>query len=139
MKARGLPECRVSSPPRELLDALQRAFRLDGSPSFTRPHVISITGREEEKPSARGNLSLIVVDGDVALANDLEPVSLYDNRRVFIESDAEQLRVGLDHFDQVEVAIAPEQMLVDPNILQQPEPFDVISDHQGIGLGVAPD
>ena len=48
----------------------------------------------------------MIVDDDVGRADDLEPIVLHDDGRVLVQADAEQLRFGLDDFDQVELTIA---------------------------------
>ena len=79
----------------------------------------------------------MIVDGDVAPTDDLEPVALHDDGGVLVDTDAEQIRARANHLDQVELAIAPQQVLIDPDAPQQPEPILVIAHHDRVGPRIA--
>ena len=81
----------------------------------------------------------VVVDGHVAAAHHLEAVAAHHDRGVLVEADAEQVGMALDDGHEVELAVALEQVLVDGDALEEPQPHHVIADHQGVAPGIAAD
>src|SRR6476620_3787413 len=76
-------------------------------------HVVDIAGRQHEVwffPRLVG--ALVVMDGDLPLADDLEAVAGDDDGGAFGESDAEEVRVLLNDGDEVVPAIARVDVLV---------------------------
>jgi hypothetical protein len=59
---------------------------------------------QEIKLAARSDAAAVVIDGHVALSDDLEFVAFNNDRGVFVESQAEEFGMGLNDFDQVELA-----------------------------------
>ena len=66
-------------------------------------------------------LPLIVVNENGTSSDDFKLVALDHDGGVFINSNAEQFRMRLDHPNHVELAIADQNMDVDRHIFQQPK------------------
>ncbi len=68
-------------------------------------HIEMIARRQEIKLAARSDDPAAVIDGHVALSDDLEFIAPDNDRSVFIQPQAEEFGMGLDDFDQVELAV----------------------------------
>src|SRR6185436_3415087 len=108
-----------------------RALRLPGL------QVVAIAGGEQVELSAGIDPSRAVVDRDVPRPHHLEAVAAHHDRGVLVEADPEELGMARDHGDEVELAVAPQQVLVDGHVLQEAEPLDVVADHDRVALRVA--
>src|SRR5688572_4197280 len=76
-------------------------------------HVESIAGAQEVEASVRADYRFGAVHHHVALADDVEAIAFHDDGGVFVDTDAEQLRMLVDHLEHVELAVAAQQMLID--------------------------
>ena len=56
---------------------------------------------------------VIVVDGYVGLADDLEGIFLYQDGCSLVEAYADELGCFFDNIDEIELAVTAEDMLVD--------------------------
>ncbi len=79
---------------------------LVSSKSLSRSEVESIAYAEEVEVPAGVDPSLMVVNHDVNLTDHLELVALHHDRRVFVDSDSQEFRSGLDNLEEVEMSVA---------------------------------
>src|SRR5947209_3853529 len=83
---------------------------------------------------------LAVVDPDHAPPEHLEAVALDHDGGRLVDPEAEQLGVGGDHPDEVPLAVAGEQVLIDRHAPEIAEALLVARGHQdGVALPGAPD
>ena len=68
-----------------------------------------------------------LVNGDIALTDDFKSVFLNDDCRSLIEADSEEIGVFTNHWDQIELTILSEEVLIDAHILQESESHFMIS------------
>ena len=59
---------------------------------------------------------VVIVDGDIGSAYDLEGIPLYKDGCGFVEADADEPGCYADKAGEVELAVASEQVLVDDGI-----------------------
>jgi hypothetical protein len=73
---------------------------------------------------------LIVVDGDLAFADHFEQVAANDQPGIRVDADPEQLRMGVENVHQFVFPPSGDQVRVDDDVLQEPEPAFVALRHQ---------
>ena len=78
-------------------------------------------------------------DRHVTQPDHVELVAVNDNGRGFVDADAQQVGMRFDERNQVEFAIAPQDMLVDGGVFQEGEAGGVVSLDDFRSAGVAAD
>jgi hypothetical protein len=109
---------------------------VDHSPS---PPVVERTALQVPQGDQRQRIRE-VVDGDTTLTHDGGEVARYDHRRALVDADAQKLRAITEHLEEVELALARQQMLVHGHGPEEAEAAGSIGIHHDVvaGLG-APD
>ena len=95
--------------------------------------VEGISGCQEIEAAVIDHQSIVIVDGDVTFADHLETVPANENAGILVKSDAQKFGSRFDNFNQIEVAISFEQMLIDGRVAKKAKTFFVVTHHDGIG------
>ena len=81
-----------------------------------------------------------VVDGDFARADDFEAVAGDDDRRAFVDADAEEFGLEGDDGEQVVFAMTGDEVLVDGDVAEEAEAlFVAFGHHDGVAFAGAAD
>ena len=62
---------------------------------------------------------IIVINGHVRSAHHFKRIFLHHDGSGFVEADADELRGVADEFDEVELAVAAEKVLVDDGVFEE--------------------
>lgn len=95
-----------------------------------------VVGVEEVEVVVCMEFVLCIVDCDVVFFDYFEVVVVYDDCGVFVEVDVEQFWFGGDDFQQVELVIVFQQVLVDGDVVKKIEVFFVVVYYGCVCLGV---
>ncbi len=83
---------------------------------------------------------IAIVDRDFACADDFEVVASHDDCRAFIDADAEQFRLQGDDGDEIILAFAGDEVLVDGDVAQKAKAFLVtLGHHDGVAFAGSAD
>src|SRR5205807_7395820 len=82
---------------------------------------------------------LVVIDAHLALADDLELISMNHDGGAFVEADSEQFRMGSDHRHQIIFSMTSDHVLINGRFLQQAETLHMRRrDHDGVvSIGIS--
>ena len=72
------------------------------------------------------------------MANYFELITIDHDSSVFIQADAKQFRMRLYNFDQIELPVSSQKVLIDSRVFEKTQTHFMISHHDRIGFGIPP-